>query len=162
MLHPYQCLCYCPQASKSGAGIIVGASGCSIHAFSAQNGKHLSTWPSLDDKYVQARSEPPKSENNSEAPYPKNTSPDGTGQPAKRQKLSLARDESGSSSAEIVVTRDSDDDHLSSSRQPSKPPVIKLISTSNGQQVIAVTGEDKCIRVFDLAPDGILTQLSES
>ena len=75
--------------------------------------------------------------------------------------MSLARDESGSSSAEIVVARDSDDGECSSPEQLPRTPVIKLAGTSNGQQVVATTGEDKCIRVFNLATDGTLTQLSE-
>ena len=81
--------------------------------------------------------------------------------PSKRQKLPPTRDESGSSSVEIVVAEDSDNVESTTSQQPSVPPVIKLAGTSAGQYVIAVTGEDKCIRVFDLAANGTLTQLSE-
>lgn len=79
----------------------------------------------------------------------------------KRQRLSPAREESGSSSAEIVVAGDCDNGESTSSQQLTNPPIIKLAGTSAGQHVIAVTGEDKCIRVFALAVNGTLTQLSE-
>ena len=160
MLHPYQCLYYCQQASQSETGILVGASGCYIHTFSAQNGRYLSTWPS-SGRYTQSRSISEKNKTDSEIPDPEITLQDESERPPKRQKMSLARDESGSSSAEIVVAGESDDGAWSSPEQPPRTPIIKLAGTSNGQQVVATTGEDKCIRVFNLAADGTLTQLSE-
>ena len=160
MLHPYQCLYYCHQPSQFETGILVGASGCFIHTFNAQDGRYLSTWPSLG-KVTQNQSIGDQNRDESEVPDRKSTIHDGSERPTKRQKLTLARDESGSSSAEIVVAGDSDDGTSSNSGQPVRLPIIKLAGTSNGQQVVAVTGEDKCIRVFDLAADGALTQLSE-
>ena len=159
MLHPYQCLCYCQRASQLETGILVGASGSYIHTFSAQNGRYLSTWPSREN-VAQTQSINERNEKQSKVLDQKSASQES--RPAtKRQKLSLARDESGSSSAEIVVAGDSDNGECSSPQQPSRSPIIKLASTFNGQKVVAVTGEDKCIRVFDLAADGSLTQLSE-
>ena len=130
----------------------MSASGSSIHTFSAQNGRYLSTWPSKTQSIDR------KSETDS---YLKNSPQEEVERPTKRQKVALVKDESSTSSAEIVVAGDSDNNELSSLQQPSNPPVIRLAATSNGQKVIAVTGEDKCIRVFDLAADGSLTQLSE-
>jgi len=53
-------------------------------------------------------------------------------------------------------------------RKTSKPPqgndspnVILLASTADGQHVVAVTGEDKTIRVFKLSIAGVLEQLSQ-
>ena len=160
MLHPFQCLYYCQQASQSGTGILVGASGRYIHTFSAQNGRYLSTWPSFG-KYEQSRSNDESNKIRSEVADRSVTPQDGSERPPKRQKMSLARDESGSSSAEIVVEGDSDDGGWSSPEQSPRTPIIKLTGTSNGQQVVATTGEDKCIRVLNLAADGTLTQLSE-
>ena len=160
MSHPYQCLCYCQQSNQPETGIIVGASGSCIRTFSAQTGIHLSTWPSLGGP-AQTRSIGQNYESESETPHLKSPLRDDDKPPLKRQKLSPARDESGSSSAEIVVAGDSDNGELSSPQRPSIPPVTELASTSISQHVVAVTGEDKCIRVFDLAADGTLTQLSE-
>ena len=160
MSHPYQCLCHCPRASQFETGILVGASGSRIHTFSAQNGRYLSTWPSVE-KSAQIQSIGRKSETDSKMSNLKGFPQDEVEPPTKRQKLSLVKNESSSSSAEIVVSGESDNDESSSLQQPLNPPVIRLTGTSNGQQVVAVTGEDKCIRVFDLAADGTLTQFSE-
>ncbi|KAF6240268.1 hypothetical protein HO173_001879 [Letharia columbiana] len=160
MSHPYQCLLHCHQAGQVESGILVFASGPYIHTLSAQNGRYLSTWPSLENT-TQTRSTGQNNGNGLEVAQLKSSPQDDSERPSKRQKLSPARDESCSSSAEIVVARDSDNGESSNSQQPLNPPVIKLAGTSAGQHVIAVTGEDKCIRVFDLAATGILTQLSE-
>ena len=160
MSHPYQCLYYCQRASQFETDILVGASGCCIHTFSAKDWRYLSRWPPLE-KDAQTQSFSQKSDNESGVFYPKTSPQDESNRPMKRPKLSLARDESGSSSAEIVVVENSDICESSSPQQPSKPPIIKLAGTSNGQQIVAVTGEDKCIRVFNLAADGTLTQFSE-
>lgn len=160
MSHPYQCLIHCPQASPSEGGILVGASGSCIHTFSAQNGSYLSTWPSFENT-AQTQSIGQNDRNRLEAPYPKSSHEEESQRFSKRQKLSPAKDESGSSSAEIVVAGDSDNGESTSSQQPSNSPIVKLAGTSAGQHVVAVTGEDKCIRVFGLAANGTLTQLSE-
>lgn len=160
MSHPYQCLLHCHRPSQIEAGIIVAASGSYIRTFSAQSGRYLSTWPSLEIT-AQTRSAGQNEENEFEVPHPNSFAQDDAKRPPKRQKLSPAREESGSSSAEIVVAGDSDNGETTSSQQLLNPPIIKLAGTSAGQQVIAVTGEDKCIRVFDLAVNGTLTQLSE-
>ena len=160
MSHPYQCLLHCHQVSPIEAGILVAASGSYIHTFSAQSGRYLSTWPPLEDT-AQTRSAGQNNENEFKVPHMKRFSQDDAKRPPKRQKLSPAREESGSSSAEIVVAGDSDNGETTISQQLLNSPIIKLAGTSAGQYVIAVTGEDKCIRVFDLAVNGTLTQLSE-
>lgn len=160
MLHPYQCLYYCQRANQSETGILVGASGFHIHTFGAQNGRYLSTWPSLEE-IAQTQPAGEESEKQSELLDRKSAPQGESRRPMKRQKLSLARDESGSSSAEIVVAGDSDNGQRMSPQVPPRSPIIKLAGTSDGQKVVAVTGEDKCIRVFNLAADGTLMQLSE-
>ena len=160
MLHPYQCLYYCQQANRSETGILVAASGCYIHTFNSQSGKHLSTWPSIE-KDGQSQSVGDRNENELETLDRKVSRQGDSEPPTKRPKVSLARDESGSSSAEIVVAGDDDNGEWSSPRKIPVSQIIKLAGTANGEQVVAVTAEDKCIRVFDLATDGTLTQLSQ-
>jgi len=80
----------------------------------------------------------------------------GSRPPSKRQKISSTNDHYDSSSAEIIVENTND-----SSPQVSNPIVIKLAGTRNGRKVVAVTGDDKCIRTFDLSDSGILEQRSE-
>ena len=160
MSHPYQCLTYCQQASHSETGIVVGASGSYIHTFNAQNGRYLSTWPSLGN-IKRTRSISPNFGIELGVPHLKSSPEDDSERPSKRQKLYPIRDESGSSSAEIVLAGDCDSGESSSWQQPLNSPIIKLAATFAGQYVVAVTGEDKCIRVFHLAADGTLTQFSE-
>ena len=160
MSHPYQCLYYCQRSDQLGIGFLVGASGGCIHTFNTQNGRYLSTWPH-SEKIARGRLEGQKSDQDSEVLYAESSPHDDSNRPTKRQKLSLVRDESGSSSAEIVVAKNSNYGESSCPEQPMLPQVIKLTGTSNGQHVIAVTGEDKCVRVFDLAADGTLKQISE-
>ena len=160
MLHSYQCILHCCQRSQKETGILVAASGSYIHTFSGQSGRYLSTWPSLRVT-AQTRSTGQNEGQELKAPHLKSFPRDGCERPLKRPRPSPAREESGSSSAEIVVAADSDDGGSPDSQQVPNPPIIKLAGTSAGQHVIAVTGEDKCIRVFDLAVNGTLTQLSE-
>lgn len=160
MLHPYQCLLHCYQPSQNETGILVAASGSYIHTFSGQSGRYLSTWPSLKVT-AQTQSIGQNEGYELKVPHLKSSPRDHPEPPLKRPRPSPAREESGSSSAEIVVAGDSDDEESTSSQHFSNPPIIKLAGTSAGRHVIAVTGEDKCIRVFGLAVNGTLTQLSE-
>ena len=76
--------------------------------------------------------------------------------PTKRRKMSpRAAISSESSSAEIVVEGSDGAKYFHSN------PVIKLAATSNGRHVVAVTSEDKCMRVFELKGDGVMYQTSE-
>jgi tRNA (guanine-N(7)-)-methyltransferase subunit TRM82 len=49
---------------------------------------------------------------------------------------------------------------LSPSKE-QKPNFSTLILSRNGQYLVAVTGEDKCVRVFETDSHGRLHQLSE-
>ncbi|KAL8706748.1 MAG: hypothetical protein Q9201_000273 [Fulgogasparrea decipioides] len=81
--------------------------------------------------------------------------------PTKRQKRSSSDNRSESSSAEIVIEDGKSKPSKSTKPRPTTPNVVNLASTADGQFVVAVTDEDKCIRVFRLSPNGILQQLSE-
>lgn len=81
---------------------------------------------------------------------------DGSQPPSKRRKTSpRAAISTDSSSAEILVEDNDEKKDLHAN------PVIKLAATSSGRYVIAVTGEDKCMRVFEMNADGIMHQISE-
>jgi len=159
MLHPYQCLLSCSRPGQAEAGVLVAACGPFLHTFSVQDGKYLSTWPSNKgiDPSKNNRPEPREGFKNVRSEDPDQGSPE---RPEKRRKLSPARDDSGSS-AEIVVNGGEEAVSSIQTNNVLNPSFIKLAGTSNGQYVVAVTGEDKCIRVFTLSGIGILTQLSE-
>lgn len=42
-----------------------------------------------------------------------------------------------------------------------QPNVIKLVVTSDNEHLVAVTAEDKCVRVFQITPSGELEELSQ-
>lgn len=152
MPHPYQCLLYCSRIVQSNCHVLVAACGPYIHTFNAVSGDFLSTWPRLE---------------NSAGPIEKsqcvplkrsasNLERDSSSKQQKRQELSPAREDSDSSAAEILAK-----DWQNGGKPPPKPPIIKLAATSNGQYVVAATGEDKCIRVFEVLESGALKQISE-
>ena len=112
---------------------------------------HASSWPSDNGAFL--LSEHGKDNNDSnEVGSPVVNGDNGSLPPSKRQKR--APELSESSSAEIVVEK-------IESAPPPHPPIVKLAATRNGEYVVAVTGEDKCIRVLQLSAHGGLTQLSE-
>ncbi len=158
MRHPFQCLLHCAQTDESTqvkSSILVAASGPYIHTFDVSHGSFLSTWPSRHS------SGSPSQSNGGSTSKPQNAalntlSEQGSRPRSKRQKISSTNDHYDSSSAEIIVENAND-----SIPQMSDPVVIKLAGTRNGRNVVAVTGDDKCIRTFDLSDSGILEQRSE-
>jgi tRNA (guanine-N(7)-)-methyltransferase subunit TRM82 len=159
MLHTYQCLLYCPRPDQPDAATILAASGPCIHTFSVLNGNHLSSWPPYQDSEQNVQDSITRVNTDTEQ------SATGVGEatagpPQKRRKLSSAREDSGSS-AEIVVGNDSKDDGGSDTKRYLSLPIANLACTATGHHIVAVTGEDKCIRVFELTAHGILRQLSE-
>ena len=159
MPHPYQCLLYCSRPGKAEAGILVASSGPYIHTFNIHKGTYLSSWPSGQELGKSSKDDA-TAELGSGLTGNTETHQEDPQRPRKRRKLSPPRDDSGSS-AEIVVNSGDTDDQNPRLKPAISPPVIKLAGTSNGHHVVAVTGEDKCIRVFELLEDGCLVQLSE-
>ena len=164
VLKPFQCLHYCFRSASQKSNILLCASVYSIYSFDISNGSLLSRWPSWPG--ISAKE---SEEHKDFKSYERATSPalqehrEANGvRPLKRQKLSPERESFESTSTEIVVDDekpvDRDFNRLLS-LDPSAA-VIKLAGTSNGQYVVAVTDEDKCIRVMELHDDGSLRQRS--
>lgn len=153
MATPFQRLLFCSKKGQRQLNIILAASGPSIRSFNASNGVFLSKWSHLD---------PTRSLKVSNG-HDEDLSPGGEVEepPEKRRKFSPSREPSEAPSAEIIV------ESPNSKRRKPKPLVqhvpfvTSLCSSNDGRHVVAVTGEDKCIRVLRLLPDGSLTQLSE-
>lgn len=135
---PYQCLKQCGT-------ILIAARGSSIDSFSLEDRSLLSTWkiPSNQQSNIvqnSGTSANPTSQNsesmdialNSEAP------------PAKRRKLSNAENSQKPSEKRKANNRS---DAVAYGLQA--PAVIALAATKGGRHVIAVTGEDKSIRVLE-------------
>lgn len=155
MPHPYQCLLYCYRPEDSVSQILIAASGAYIHAFDVSSGQHLSCWPPTNGPVTSNHKQATPVFINEESDLNHDDN-DSSQQPSKRRKTSLpAVISTESSSAEIVVEGSDDREDFHSN------PVIKLAATSKGRHLVAVTGEDKCMRVFELTGMGTMHQLSE-
>ena len=160
MPHPYQCLLYCAQPARTNAGVLVAASGPYIHTFSVEDGTNLYTWPS-NEVLKSSNEKGEDTDHGCETIEEARSGREDQGRPRKRRRLSPPGEDSGSS-AEIVVDGGSVANGRGTKvKQASHPPVTKLAGTSTGQYVVAVTGEDKCLRVFELSKIGCLKPLSE-
>jgi tRNA (guanine-N(7)-)-methyltransferase subunit TRM82 len=149
---PYQCL-------KKCGNILIAARGSSIDSFSLEDHSLLSTWKcpsSHDPELTQTSSEITIKLTAQNSEVPVDVVRDPSSPPAKRRKLSAARDlqepsEKNGTEKKKVNNRS---DAVASGLQA--PAIIALAVTTSGKHVIAVTGEDKSIRVFEnvFEPDG--------
>lgn len=153
MLQPFQCLLYCPSASARKPSVLLAASGPLLYSFGIQDGLLLSIWPTHDLEGTPVALD----ESLACAGRPEFTDAERS---AKRRRVSLSREVSSSTSAEIVLETPNAT-KPSKELQVSNSEINKLIRTSSGEYVVAVTGEDKTIRVFELQRDGSLMQISE-
>lgn len=146
---PAHKLCFIKYEDKQ---ILLAASGTCIQSYSFPKGTSLSSWPrddydgSSDEETVQ---EPP----------------------GKRQKLndsqhaSIKRQESEASEASIEIVAEGQKRQKGERRRPkipdlTQPNVSHLIATSDGKFAIAITAEDKAVRVFSISQRGRLRQIS--
>lgn len=162
MRQPFQCLGTCSPTGTSDSQLLIAAAGSHIYTYRLKNGELLATWPPSQTGGSGSRENTRKAqqavdEGREAFPGSVNLGTDDEPQ-SKRRKLSASGETSDSTSTEIVVEKSINAD---ASSIVSKFPVIKLATTSDGKHVIAVTGDDKCIRVFSVLPDGALRQLSE-
>ena len=152
--HPFQKLCY---IDPSGAGqVLLAATGPRILSLDLKNGGVLSRWP---------HDTPAPEEQSDGDLYGRPSSDDS---PRKRRKISPQEGAEEQESPESSVSIEFVSERAKGQRrkkkkivQPTLPNVSQIISTADGTHVIAVTAEDKCIRVFELDSVGRLKQLSE-
>lgn len=154
MPRPLQCLYYCSRFDEQ-TNVIFAASISSIFSFSASDGSLLFSWP--QEKRLEPSDAIASTTIESKAELPET----GAEPPGKRRKLSSSDNISESASTEIVVENGRSKRRKSRGQGSFSPSVIKLVGTSNGKHLIAVTGEDKCIRVFGIQADGLLETISE-
>ncbi|PYH96399.1 tRNA methyltransferase [Aspergillus ellipticus CBS 707.79] len=131
--HPFQCLQFVERPS---ANLLVGSAGSKLYSYSAETGQQLATWP-------QAAASSDGAEAQSEQ-----------GPPEKKRRVS-----SGSRANEASFPAGQTSEKSQAPPAWSNIPI--LTSTSSGEYVVALTAEDKCIRVFQLQEDGTFVQLSE-
>jgi tRNA (guanine-N(7)-)-methyltransferase subunit TRM82 len=157
--HPFQKLCYSRQSE--GIGFLLAATGPYVLCVDLHNGGVASKWP--DDV---AR---PTDEISHEGPkngdLPRDSMEDE--HPPKKRRLSQSQGDKEENSPESSVSIEFVSERAKGQRRKKKivisalPKVSHIVATLNGRHIIAVTAEDKCIRVFSLSPSGCLRLLSE-
>ncbi|KAL2694135.1 hypothetical protein Neosp_000705 [[Neocosmospora] mangrovei] len=161
--------------------VLFAARGGKIHSFSLDDGAHLSTWKHPDVDKVDAAVKAISDEASSEKPVSQEpTVVEGEANdepPAKRQKVEEPKDEA------VKETEQEDPEKQASgkkkggkksknrnqprtkehniSRVPDRPVITHLTSTNDGSHVLAITGHDKAIWVFENDGKGNLTHLSK-
>ena len=147
MLGPFRSLHYCSRSANQISDILLAASGCSILSFDVDSGSLLSTWPSPRPSEAILIDNHDSEETESE-------------RQAKRRKVALSRDVSNSDSAEIVVENKFDTTSNPTTDGVPSSNVVKIVSSADSKYIVAVTAEDKSIRVFELLDTGNLLQIS--
>lgn len=134
--HPFQCVQYVKQQSSGSAEFLVASAGKGLYSYAAINGQCLDKWPENVD---------PTSElvSNEQEPAEKRIkltpSPEGQNEESKEKKSSKK---------------------ASNKQLPEWTNIPILLTSLDGKHIVALTAEDKCIRVFSLSEDGKLKEVS--
>ena len=148
--HPFQKLCYV----ENDSGVLFAAAGPYIYSLSLASGEIVSTWPSNSnddlcdsENGVTAQKDPPGEP------------------PSKKRKLSAdgaaAESSDSSTSVEIVAERAKGQRRKAKVIDSKLPTVSHLIAAKGQKHVIAVTTEDKRLRVLEIGKRGRLKLLSQ-
>ncbi|KAF7170900.1 hypothetical protein CNMCM5623_003366 [Aspergillus felis] len=132
--HPIQCMRYVERQTSGFPNLFVASAGSKIYTYAAETGKQLAIWPeaaNAADSTVV-----------SVAPSSEGDEPS-----AKKRKVSP------------VPERIAKGGQSETSTAWSTIPILAV--SSDGNYMVAVTGEDKCLRVFELEEGGNLKQFSE-
>lgn len=144
--------------------VLFAARGGKIHTFKLSDGSFISTWkhPGLENLNQKA---PASTETQPEAEAeaavtesaPASSPPDQSEPPTKRQKVDTDRAANGSQKAN--KHHRGNDSRFGT--VPDRPVVSQITTTADGSYVIAVSGHDKSIWVFEHDGEGHLTVLSK-
>ena len=160
---PFQCIFYCSRSSSQKSDILLCASVQCIYSFDVSSGKFLSRWPPWGGFSTKNPEKIPgyKSYENATNPILREWK-EANGMQIQDHELSSKGDGFDSTltktKEDAKGQRDCELDRILS--LDSSTAVMKLAGTSSGQYIIAVTDEDKCIRVMELQDDGSLIQRS--
>ncbi|KAF4499953.1 tRNA (guanine-N(7)-)-methyltransferase subunit trm82 [Fusarium agapanthi] len=170
-----------------GGNVLFAARGGKIHSFSLENGSHLSSWKHPDVDKVDAAVKAISGDILTEKPVTKTHTAeeeDGSGPPAKRQRTEEPKDETTPTKPEVQEdtqiseetksegknkggkkSKNRQDQHRAKnhniSRVPDSPVITHLTSTPDNSHILAITGHDKAIWVFENDGKGSLNQISK-
>lgn len=154
MYAPYQCV------HIVGGQYVIAASGPQLHSFNLADGSKISSWTC---PVSQAQAEASKAVNagSTQEKKKEESNPESEQQsdhPSKKRKLT--------SSTHGTETENAESEGTGAKQQglpvnaTARPNVIYLTSSTDGTHVVAVTGEDKAVRVFE-HEHGNLKQISQ-
>ena len=135
---PLQCLQSLEKRGAESQRFLIASSGGKIYSYAAETGQRLSSWPQDVDASNANNSKATETETGSEDQAP----------PEKKRKVSPSEEGPAETSKSTV-------------KASTWSSIPCLVAHSNGDYVIALTAEDKCVRVLRLKDDGTLEQLSE-
>lgn len=143
--HPIQRIQYV-EGQALPQRLLIASAGPKLYSYDAENGRRLSVWP----RDIETSNDHAIASSTREG-----ADVDDQGPPEKKRKLSpsaeQASEESKHNGQETIEPKPSG--------TWSNIPLI--VPSPTGSHIVAVTAEDKCIRVFEVGTDGSLKQLSE-
>lgn len=141
--HPIRCIRRFRCANAQEREFLAATAGPRIYIFDAATGSELSSWPKNADIATPVIARPSKGDSEP---------------PEKRRKLSASSSAESSAKLETDKTTEA---AISKFSGPQLTSVPILVVTKTGNHIVAVTAEDKFLRVFEVAKNGSLSQLSE-
>lgn len=142
--------------------VLFAARGGKIHTFKLSDGSFISTWKhpgleNLNQKAPASTETQPEAEAAVTESAPASSPPDQNEPPTKRQKVDTDKAANG--------TQKANKHHRGNDSRfgtvPDRPVVSQITTTVDGSYVIAVSGHDKSIWVFEHDGEGHLTVLSK-
>lgn len=134
--HPILCLQHVKRQSQGLSDLLVASAGRHIYSYAATNGQRLDAWP----KNVDSSSEPDASAASTS---------EGQAPPEKRRKISSSEEQEGKTPAPTTK-----------SAKQAWTSIPLLVVSADSKYLVAVTAEDKAIRVLEIDPNGQLKELS--
>ncbi|KAK2734603.1 tRNA (guanine-N(7)-)-methyltransferase non-catalytic subunit trm82 [Onygenales sp. PD_40] len=152
--HPFQCIQSLDRSTPVTQNLLVTAAGPKLYVWDSATGSQLAVWPEQIESEVnvtQVENSGSRERDDAGSSEP----------PGKKRKLSPAPSKEGQGGEEIQQS--------GTEANESKPQGAKLAwstipivtASRDGEHIVAVTAEDKCIRVFKVGARGELSQLSE-
>lgn len=132
---PFHCVRFVErQQGGASQDLLIASAGRKLYSYAADSGRRLSVWPQ-DANNAQETVKDIEAQQEEKDQEP----------PGKKRKTDTSNSAGGKKPKSLP-----DWTHI---------PILTISST--GKYVVALTAEDKCIRVFQIAEDGSLKELSE-
>lgn len=152
MKHPYQCIAALDRVGSQEAKLLLAASAHNLYSIDLVTGEVRSIWS------ASTSSPGPVSRCSLRIPCLLHVFSASVENNLREQQLSLRQPEE-----EQPETPEGPPEKKRkiSEGSASRPKIIRLSVSNDGQYAVAITGEDKRVRVFSVEPSGQLKQLSE-